>query len=362
MPWPIPALRSRRLQVRDDIAQHLPGADASQPNSVLRVVGDTQAALTHDNDQHLAWLARMMMPDTAEGEYAERWASIWLPEGRKPAIAASGQVTVAGDVGAVVQTGAELVTTAIDATGARREIRYEVVAGVTLAGSSGVVDVWALTPGAVGNLDEGAQLSFSNVPDGIDGQATVAAPGLAGGADIEPIVDLIARYIARIQQPPHGGAAHDYVAWALEVPGVTRAWAAREMGAGTITVRFMMDEVRASGGGFPEAEDVALVQAYIDALRPVTVAECYVLAPIAQALDLTIDDLVGDTPAVRANIALEIAEILRAKASPGQIIYASWIREAISAATGEDHHDIALANTTPASLGHLIVLGDVTYA
>jgi len=361
MPWPIPTLRDRRRQVRDDVAAHLPGADASQPNSVLRVVGDAQAALTHDNDQHLAWLARMMMPDTADGEYAERWASIWLPEGRKPATAAAGQVTVTGDVGAIVPTGAELVTTAVDASGTRREIRYEVSVGVTLSASSGLVSVWALTPGAVGNLDDGARLAFSSVPDGIDGQAMVAAPGLAGGADIEPIPDLIARYVARIQKPPHGGAEHDYIAWALEVPGVTRAWAATEMGPGTITVRFMMDAVRASGGGFPEAEDVALVQAYIDALRPVTVAQCYVAAPIAQPLDLAISDLVGDTPAVRANIALEITEILNAKGAPGQTIFASWIREAISAATGEDHHDITIGNTLPESAGHLIVLGEITY-
>jgi len=362
MPWPIPTLRARRLQVRDDIAQHLPGADAAQPNSVLRVVGDAQAALAHDNDQHLAWLARMMMPDTAQGEYADRWGAIWLPEGRKPATAAWGQVTVAGAPGAAVDIGLELVTTAIDGDGQRREIRYEVTAGVTLAAGTGIISVTALTPGAVGNLDEGALLAFATVPDGIDGQAVVAAPGLAGGADIETDAELVARYVARIQQPPHGGAAHDYVAWALEVPGVTRAWAAPEMGPGTMTVRFMMDAVRGSGGGFPEVEDLALVQAHIDARRPVTVAECYALAPIAQPLDLTITDLVGDTPAVRANIATEVAAILRAKGAPGQIIYASWIREAISAATGEDHHDITLTNTAPDSVGHLIVLGEITYA
>ncbi len=361
MPWPLPLLRDRRRQVRDDIGQHLPGADASQPNSVLRVIGDAQAALAHDNDQHLAWLARMMMPDTAEGDYAERWAGIWLPQGRKPATAASGVLTVTGSVGAIVPTGAELVTTATDAFGLRREVRYEVVSGVTLAGASGTVSVWALTPGAIGNLDEGALLSFVDVPDDIDGQATVAAPGLAGGADIETDPDLVARTIARIQQPAHGGAAHDYVQWALEVPGVTRAWAKSEMGVGTVTVRFMMDEVRAGFGGLPQSEDLDLVAAYLTALRPVTVAQAYVLAPTAQALNITIDDLVSDTPEVRANIALELSEMLRARAAPGQMIYASWIRESVSAATGEDHHDLTVSNVAATNLGHLIVPGTITF-
>jgi uncharacterized phage protein gp47/JayE len=362
MPWPLLSLRDRRRQVRDDVGQHLPGADASQPNSVLRVIGDAQAALAHDNDQHLAWLARMMMPDTAEAEYAERWAGVWLPQGRKPATAAYGVVTVTGASGATVPTGAELATTATDATGLRREVRYEVVTGVTLAGASGTVEVWALTPGAIGNLDEGASLAFVDVPDDIDGQATVAAPGLAGGADIETDTDLVARTIARIQQPAHGGAAHDYEQWALEVPGVTRAWAKSEMGVGTVTLRFMMDDVRSAFGGIPQAEDLTLVAAYINGLRPVTVAEAYVLAPTAQALAITIDELVTDTPEVRANIALEIAEMLRARAVPGSTIFASWIREAVSAATGEDHHDLTVSNVAASSLGHLIVPGTITYA
>lgn len=361
MPWPLLSLRERRRQVRNDVAAHLPGSDASVPNSVLRVIGDAQASLTHDNDQHLAWLARMMMPDTAEAEYAERWANIWLPDGRKPATGARGAISVTGDVGAIVPSGTELTMTAFDSAGVRREVRFEATSGVTLASSSAVVQVTALTQGAIGNLDEGAPLSFVLVPDGIDGQATVAAPGLSGGADIETDTELIARTIARIQQPPHGGARHDYIAWALQVPGVTRAWAAQEMGVGTVTVRIMLDDVRSSGGGLPLTEDLDLVRATIDALRPVTVADFWVLAPTAQALNITIADLSGDTPEIRANIALEIREMLRARAVPGQKIYASWIREAVSAASGEDHHGLTISDVVPASAGHLIVPGTITY-
>lgn len=361
MPWPKISLRDRRVQVRDDIASHLPGADATVPNSVLRVIGDAQAALTHDNDQHLAWVARMMMPDTAEGEFVERWASIWLPQGRKAASYATGHVTVTGAVGAVVPTGSELRTTVYNLDGSETSLVYVVPVGLTLSAASATVLVDALTAGWIGNLKGGAQLSFAAVPTGIDGVATVAAGGLSGGADAETDAQLIERYIDVIQNPPHGGSANDYVQWALEVPGVTRAWAAQEMGVGTITVRFMMDDVRAAAHGIPTGLDADVVRAHIDSVRPVTVADFWVVPPIAQPLDIVIADLVGDTPETRTNISVEVADMLRARARPGGRIYKSWIGEAISAATGEDHHAADLVDAVPASAGHIVVPGALQY-
>ena len=356
MPWPLLSLRQRREQVRDDIAAHVPGADASVPNTVLRAVGDAQAALTHDNDLHLDWVARMMMPDTAEGEFAERWANIWLPNGRKGATFAAGFITVTGLNGSAVPTGAELTLPALDADGNSIVLQFEVVTGVTLSGSSAAVAVSALTPGAIANLDEGAMLAFVDPPTGIDGRAAVAAPGFAGGADQETDADLRDRYIARIQMPPHGGALHDYIAWALEVPGVTRAWASQEMGIGTVTVRFMLDAVRSSFDGLPQSADLTDMAEHLETVRPVTVAQVFALAPVKQLEPVVISLISQDTPAVRQNVIDELDQMMFARAAPGVMIYASWIREAISAATGEDYHDTAVANLIPSSAGHMIFL------
>lgn len=361
MPWPKISLRDRRVQVRDDIAAHLPGADATIPNSVMRVIGDGQASLCHDNDKHLEWVARMMMPDTAEGEFADRWASIWLPNGRKAASFSTGFATVTGQIGSIIPSNSELQATVYDDEGRQVRVMFVIPAGITLSSTSAAVAIEADTAGAIGNLDEGAVLSFVDVPTGIDGQAAVSAGGLTGGADAETDPLLIERYIDVIQNPPHGGAVNDYIQWAKEVPGVTRAWAAQEMGIGTITVRFMMDDVRADAHGIPTEPDVALVQAYIDQVRPVTVADFFVVAPIPLALDLDIDALVGDTPETRANIAVELSDMLKGRARPGGIIYASWISEAISAATGEDHHTIALTNIIPPSAGHIVVPGTLSF-
>ena len=77
----------------------------------------------------------------------------------------------------------------------------------------------------------------------------------------------MARLLLRIRRPPHGGARHDYVGWALDKEShglaVTRAWDyGLELGLGTVTVRFMMDDAYADG--IPLAADVTTVQTYID--------------------------------------------------------------------------------------------------
>ena len=96
--------------------------------------------------------------------------------------------------------------------------------------------------------------------------------------------------------PPHGGNSSDYVTWALEVPGVTRAWVPPvPLIPGAVTVFFMMDVSEAAHGGFPqgtngvaslETRDIAAtgdqlaVANSIYPLRPVTPI-VYAVAPTA---------------------------------------------------------------------------------
>ena len=66
MPWATPTLRDVRSLVRDSVNAYLPGADASIPNSVLRVMSDVMGALCHLTLQYIDWLALQLLPDTAE--------------------------------------------------------------------------------------------------------------------------------------------------------------------------------------------------------------------------------------------------------------------------------------------------------
>ncbi len=160
------------------------------------------------------------------------------------------------------------------------------------------------TAGAVGNLAAGTALSMAVAVVGVSGAAGVAVVTMTGGADEESDDELRVRVLARIRQPPMGGCAYDYVAWALQVAGVTRAWCSpKEMGPGTVTVRIMCDDLRASNGGFPLAADLAAAQSYLELMRPVC-GDVFVLSPIGQPVNFAVQNLVGDSTALRAAIAL----------------------------------------------------------
>ena len=203
-------------------------------------------------------------------------------------------------------------------------------------------------------------LAFDAAISGVDGEAPVV--DIDGGVDAENDDQLRQRILRRIQQPPMGGAAYDYEAWALAVPGVTRAWAAPEQGIGTITVRFLMDELRADDDGWPRPEDIQVVATYIDLKRPVTVKDCYVLAPIKEFIDVTIANLVPDTTEVQAEIEKSIRDMLFVQAAPGQTIYAAWISYAIMNAPHVQSFNLVTdTDHVMPSLGHMAVLETVLY-
>lgn len=77
--------------------------------------------------------------------------------------------------------------------------------------------------GAIGNLPDGAVLSFASPPAGVATDVTVTATTQTG-ADGETVEAYRARIIRRVQRRPQGGAYADYQAWAEEVPGIAHAY------------------------------------------------------------------------------------------------------------------------------------------
>jgi uncharacterized phage protein gp47/JayE len=352
MPWSTPSLDDVRKQNRDYITARLHSA-AMIPNSVLRVLSDANAGLAFLVLLYIDWLALQLLPDTAETEWLDRHAAIWLPaDGRKPATFADGSVTATGITGSVVPQATQLSSS----TG----VLYETTEQITVGAGATPVNVRAIDPGIAGNLDASSSLAFVSALPGVDGSVIVVQ--MDGGVDVESDDELRVRVLERIQQPPMGGAAYDYVAWALQVPGVTRAWAAPEQGAGTITVRFLMDDLRADDDGWPTPDDIITVKDYIDLKRPVTVKDSYVAAPIKQFLDITINDLVTDNEATRAAIEQSIQNMLFVNAAPGQTIYRSWVDEAISNAIGEDHHTLVFDDAVMPAPGYMAVLDTILYS
>ena len=354
MPWSTPTLKEVRGLVRDNVRASLPGADASVPNSVLRVLSDTQGGLCHLTLQYVDWLALQLLPDTAETEWLDRHGEIWLvnsdgTKGRKQATFASGIAAFNGVSGTVVPIGAQL----------DGPVGYETTAQITIGPGPSEAPVRALDPGSVGNMNEGDGLSLTSDIPGVD---FVTVVEMTGGVDTENDDDLRMRVLHRIQNPPMGGAQADYVTWALAVPGVTRAWAAPEQGVGTITIRFLMDELRADDDGWPQPQDVQAVATYIDKMRPVTVMDCYVLAPIKTFVDVSIANLVPSTTAAAGAIEASIEQMLHELAAPGQTIYAAWISYAIMNAPGvQSFQLLTTADIVMPSLGNMAVLGTILY-
>ena len=348
MPFSRPTLNEIITRTRADAQSRLSAEQMRRSDA--EVYARLMSGASHELHGHLAYIATQGIYDTAESEILDRWASIWLKTPRKAAAAASGEVAFTGFNGTVIPVGTVLVR----ADGAE----FTTTAEVTIATGTATANVEASTAGQAGNTVAGTQLAMAAPVAGVDSTVTVAAGGITQGADIEDDSSLRERLIARIQQPPHGGAAHDYVAWALEVPGVTRAWVyAQELGVGTVTVRFVRDD---DASPIPDAAEVLAVQTYIDERRPVT-ADVTVAAPVAVPLDFSLS-VTPNTQSVRDAVAAELTDLLTREAAPGATVLLSHVREAISIAAGEQNYVM----TTPAadvthSTGEMAVLGTITW-
>lgn len=344
-----PTLRTLIDRTIADINARLPDADARLAFSNLNVLAYVSAGSAHGLYGFIDWLSRQIIIDTAEVEFLDRWAGIWGVT-RKAAAPATGNVTFTGTTGSSIAIG----TLAQRADG----VQYQTTALGTIASGSATVAMVAVDGGAASNAVAGVALSLVTPVSGVDGNAVVASGDLTGGADAETDSLLRDRLLARIQQPPHGGADYDYEAWALEVAGVTRAWVyPNEMGIGTVVVRFVRD---ADASIIPDAGEVATVQAYIDPLRPVTAAVT-VAAPVAVALNFTIQ-LTPNTAAVQTAVQAELADLIRRESEPGGTILLSHIREAISLAAGETNSIVTVpAADVTHTTGQMAVLGVITW-
>lgn len=324
------------------------------PEELLRradaeVYARVLAGASHALHGHIDWLSQQIIYDTAEAEYLERWCNVW-GIARNPATAAVGNITCTGTNGTVIPAGTTL---------ARSDgVEYTTNADATIAAGTATAAVTALIAGAAGNAVAATALNLTSPIVGINSVATVAAGGLVAGTDTEDDAALRARLIARIQQPPHGGADFDYVTWALEVSGVTRAWVyAQELGLGTVTVRFVRDD---DASLIPDAAEVLAVQTYIDARRPVT-ADITVVAPVAVALNFSIA-LTPNTQVVKDAVTAELTDLLRRAAIPGATILLSHIREAISLAAGETNYTMTVpAADVPHTVGQIATMGTITW-
>lgn len=343
----LPTLVTRSEQ---DFVSRLALSGAILRRSVVAVFARVLAGGFHLLYGNLDFLSKQIFPDTSEVEFLRRQGSLYGIN-PKAATFATGNATFTGTNGTIVPLGSLVQRS--------DGVQYQTRAAVTITLGVAVAILDALAAGDVGNASVGVVVTLVSPITSVNSSATVAAGGLTLGSDAENDDDYRVRVIDRLRNPPQGGSKTDYENWARAVPGVTRAWAfPGELGAGTVVVRFVRDD---DSPIIPDAGEVAAVQAYLDAARPVT-ALLTVVAPVAVALNFTIH-LVPDTADTRAAVTAELQDLLAAdNIVPGTTILLTQLTTAIAIADGVTDYvmTVPAANVVYAT-GQIPTFGVITW-
>lgn len=351
MAYQRPKIKEIIARVENDYESRL-GISEPARVSFVKAQARAFAGAAHGLYGYLDFIAKQAIPDTAEDEYLERWASNWKIT-RQPATFAAGEVQFSGSDSSVIPAGSVLQTSS--------GIQFTTDEDATIASGTATVAVTATQAGASGNVTTGTTISLQSPIIGVTSAATVQAPGITGGSDQESNDNLRSRLIARLQNPPQGGSAADYERWTLAAhPDVTRVWVVgRELGAGTVTVRFVTDD--ADTGLIPTQTVIDAVTEYIQLRRPVA-ADVYVVAPAQHTVNMSIT-LVPNTQVVRDAVTAELKDLFRREGEPGGQILLSRINEAISISEGEQDHTLTVPSANvQADPGAIPVLGTITWS
>lgn len=331
-----------------NIETRLPGVLARVRASVIGVLNKVLQGGFDSMYKYIDRKIRSWWPDICDEEdlpdHGARWG-----KPRLAAAPATGTVQFTGLDGAPIPQGT--VVQRSDGT------QYATTAPGVIAAGVANIAVEALLPAQLGNAVVATELTLTSPLPNVNSVAS-AFTALGGGADVEPVERWRARIMLRIRKPPQGGADFDYEGWALEVPGVTRAWVyPKEQGPGTVVLRFVRDD---DASLIPDAGEVTSVQAYVGA-RCSVIADLFVVAPVATPQDFTIQ-AVPNTDAVKGAIAAELAALYRREAKPGGTMLISNQREAVSISAGETDHVISIpsANQTHTA-GQMPTLGAITW-
>jgi uncharacterized phage protein gp47/JayE len=374
MPLSLPALSDLRAQFRGNFAARVPGFDQTLRRSVTGVFSDMLAGAVYLCCRALGWVSRQLFFDSAEAPYLDRKAADYGIV-RAAAVLAGGNCIFTGTATTPIPAGTTVQTT--DQT-----LQFTTQAAGTIAtGGTVSVPIVCTTAGAAGNLAAGAVLNLVSAISGVQPQAAVDGNGLSGGTDAQSDASLRSQSLARIQEPPQGGAATDFWQWAKNSGIPTRAWVfPLNRGAGSCDVTFTIDT---RVNPVPLAADLAAVQSYIAALSPV-IGSYQVFAPTADALAITIRGLnPGDTAtkaAVQAALMALVATVPPGGASCGDgitqpvqtgalfptqvpgMLYLSMIQAAIDSAADIQSYDLVAPSADVAfAAGHLPAPPVVTF-
>lgn len=349
MAFSIPTFRDLLTRAQTDLGS---AADGTSPRATPEyAIARALAGLSKHLFSAIQYVLRQCSPLTADEVYGWRWGA---PFGiyQLAAQAWKGSAKLTGAEGTTVPAGTEFHRA--DGQLYTTDVEVEIAADETA-----IVALTSVTAASAANNDSGQVLSLTAPLLGLDTDATVVSSSQSG-ADVEQWkTGALPRLLRRLRNPPKGGGPGDYEAWALEVPGVTRAWEFPLLeGPATVSVAFARD---ADPSPIPDSGERAVVLAHLESKAPVT-AEVKVITLSALSVPLVFSALTPNTVAVQDAIEASVSDLLQREGEPGGTIPLSRLEDAISSAVGEVSHVLSSPSSPiVVPTNRLPVLGSVTY-
>lgn len=355
MSFPVPTFQQILFRVQTDLGSF---SDGTTPiPSVEYPIGLAISGVSKNVYSYFSWILRQADPNRADEQYGWQWAKAWGVT-QKPAQVWRGTYKFTGSNGAVIDAGTELQKP--DGSG------YTVDAGGTIGQDvSGqlTVNVTAAVANAQSNCTIGTQLTLLSPIAGVDTAGLVQTTTQTGSDQENWQTEGKPRLYEVAAATPSGGGPGDYVRWAKEVPGVTRAWEIPFVyGPGSVAVVFARDNDGTGTDIVPDSNECQVVYDYVNARRPIT-ATLVVPVPAAGLVNVTITNLTPDTTEVRNAVIESLKDLILREGIPGGTLPLSRINEAISAAAGEsDHTLISPTGNVSFAANAIPILGTVTFA
>ena len=352
MPYNVPTLRQITASGLLDIESSL---DTVLPKfGIEQALNTAVSAGQRDLYDHQMWIVRQIIPTSESDDQTIIEMAQFEGVIRKQATYAAGPATLQGTVPAPVGT-------ELQHSDGRQ---YTVTSSASPSGGVVAVQLQAAEAGAAGNLAAGQPLTLVTPVPGL--QSNGVSEDISGGADIEPIEQVLERLLYRKRNPPLGGAVHDYVAWMREVPGVSRAWCEDAwQGGSTVGISWVYDD---RPDILPTVTDKENMQAYIfrhsdpatgDQVGRPGGIEAVDMGLTLKSTPLTITPT-PDNADIRAAIEANLNGY-QSTLAPAQTMLLSRIRTAIGSAAGVGNYTLDLAADVPAASNELNVIGVITW-
>jgi len=295
----IPTIQEIKDQIISDIELKIGQTIPTLPKAFFRVLATALAGVLSLVYRYGRWIYEQIFPQTAEIQALRRIGEQYGIF-QTASVAAVLTATATGITDSIIPSG-----TLWQANG----IVYQQAEGVIIANGIASITVEALTTGENTNLIIGTKISLVSPVAGVNTDAIINTT-LTSGQNEESILDYRNKILQRLQQRPQGGATPDYILWALEVPGVKKAFAFTAF-QGEVTV---FPLVALSGVRVPTESKRLEIQNYLNApiRKPLGIAIAVGIM-IERIITLTVSSLQPNTTDVRAAVlAAWDAYLLRA--------------------------------------------------